>query len=473
MANRFFSAHLKGGHLNLGNARAAMASLNNAIVQHDFDFSLNEPYSYDNSITNIPLNYTIVAHHTAPKAAIIKSKYNSQIIFTNQDLIIIMAHLRNRDFLLVTIYCSPSKDIDQCLDVLGDFLFKFDHLRTFILGDFNAKSRFWGQRNLDCRARKLLVFCDIHELNIENQPDSLPTFSSSRGDSWIDLILTKNLNSEIDLEVLDEITNSDYNLLVFLGSIANYSQLNQRKISLGKLKWLDTKIAISKIMKDNIDIDKLSAGEINKLISNLQENIFESLCSKFKHSNKPTTENRKRKNTIWWTRELEIKRSRTRALRRLFQKDRNQQSRQKTPANYKKSLAEYKKLILFTKKTKFKEFINSITTSNIFGNNFNIFTNKKKKRSLISKPIKNSVGSSSVNLTESTNILDFDFPWSNAASSTISISNSQDFIPLSCNEVEATVLNIKPKKAVGSDGLPGEIIQEIFHSNKSFYSSTQ
>ncbi|GIY05116.1 uncharacterized protein CDAR_120901 [Caerostris darwini] len=74
-------------------------------------------------------------------------------------------------------------------------------------------------------------------------------------------------------------------------------------------------------MEDKIDINKLTSGEINDLISKLQESILDSLSTKVNPAHKPSTNNRKRRYTIWWTRQLEIKRSRTRALRRLFQKD--------------------------------------------------------------------------------------------------------------------------------------------------------
>ncbi|GIY79603.1 uncharacterized protein CDAR_57061 [Caerostris darwini] len=36
-------------------------------------------------------------------------------------------------------------------------------------------------------------------------------------------------------------------------------------------------------------------------------------------------------------------------------------------------------------------------------------------------------------------------------------------------EVEAIILSIKPNKAVGVDGLPGELIKEIFFANKKWF----
>ncbi|GIX81101.1 hypothetical protein CDAR_410591 [Caerostris darwini] len=84
MANNTHSQLIKGGYINLGNGIAAMVQLNHSMC-NDFGFlSLNEPYSYDNSIISIPLNYTIVAADTSPKAAIIfKSSHNAQLLFCN------------------------------------------------------------------------------------------------------------------------------------------------------------------------------------------------------------------------------------------------------------------------------------------------------------------------------------------------------------------------------------------------------
>ncbi|GIY30944.1 hypothetical protein CDAR_173541, partial [Caerostris darwini] len=136
------------------------------------------------------------------------------------------------------------------------------------------------------------------------------------------------------------------------------------------------------------------------------------------------------------------------------------------------SLAEYKKLILSTKRTKFKEFISSITNSNIFGRNFNILSNKQKRSSII-RPILNQAGVPSESTSESVvNILDFHFPYVTGLpiySPGTLTSDCLPFTPLSCSEVESVIAFIKPRKAVGVDGLPGEIIREIFLANKIWF----
>ncbi|GIX82056.1 reverse transcriptase domain-containing protein, partial [Caerostris darwini] len=139
--------------------------------------------------------------------------------------------------------------------------------------------------------------------------------------------------------------------------------------------------------------------------------------------------------------------------------------------SYKKNLAEYKRLILAKKKEKFQEYINSISSSTLFGNNFNIITNKKR-RTTMKKPIFNSDGNLTSNIQESAvAILDFHFPWSDEVLHPATLGAQNDFLPISINETEGIINRIKLNKAVGTDGLPGEIIKEIFFANRQWFTA--
>ncbi|GIY24046.1 RNA-directed DNA polymerase from mobile element jockey [Caerostris darwini] len=409
------SGNLIGGHLNLGNARAASAFLNNSIVKFNFDFfSINEPYVFEDSITGIPLNYAIIAHNSAPKAAIIiKSCFNTQSILISKEIVIVLANINNQDFLLVSTYCPPSQEIEDNLAILSPILCKYEGNPTIILGDFNAKSRVWGQRDLDCRGRKLLSFCHRHELFIENSPDSLPTFSSNRGNSWIDLMISKNLDYETTLQILDEVTGSDHNILFFQCAHNVLGSAPTHRILINHRNWFSIKTSIHKIICHNLCFNHLSASELNCYIKEIQDAIFQE------NSFIPSA-----------------------ALRRRFQKETDNNIRPLKKAIFKKNLAEYKKLILSTKRTKFKEFISSITNSNIFGRNFNILSNKQKRSSII-RPILNQAGVPSESTSESViNILDFHFPCVTGLptySPGILPSDCQPFTPLSCSEVESVI----------------------------------
>ncbi|GIY79612.1 RNA-directed DNA polymerase from mobile element jockey [Caerostris darwini] len=404
--------------------------------------------------------------HSSPKAAIIiKSSISSQILLNSQEAVIIMAQLLNKFHLIISIYCPPGKNLEASLEIIKPFILKYADIPILLLGDFNAKSRVWGQRDLDERGSSLLAFCQQQDLVIENSPHSPPTFSSSRGDSWIDLLVTKNINSEISMDIVDDISNSDHNLLVLRYSATLDVMDSCPKICINRLNWTSLKPALFKILNSNPLEENLTESQINSMIRSIQENIIQDLSP----SNKPSSKTPRRTNAIWWTRELRIKRSKTRALRRLFQKEKEPVQRASKRSAFKKSQAEYKKLILHTKRNKFKEFLSSITNSTIFGNTFNIITNKKK-RSSIQKQLIKTDGSLTNNIDESIDaILDHHFPWTGNHPRTPIIPNHQDFIQLTSEEIEAVISKLQPKKAVGTDGIPGEIVKEIFFANRIWF----
>ncbi|GIX77303.1 hypothetical protein CDAR_276441, partial [Caerostris darwini] len=93
-----------------------------------------------------------------------------------------------------------------------------------------------------------------------------------------------------------------------------------------------------------------------------------------------------------------------------------------------------------------------------------------KKRNSIRNPIVNPQGTPSTTIEESNaTIIDYHFLWSNRNSINPSAISQDDFNHFTPQEVEAVIQNIKPNKAVGVDGLPGEIIREIFLANKNWF----
>ncbi|GIX76038.1 uncharacterized protein CDAR_443171, partial [Caerostris darwini] len=129
-------------------------------------------------------------------------------------------------------------------------------------------------------------------------------------------------------------------------------------------------------------------------------------------------------------------------------------------------------MILHTKKEKFKTFINSISNNSIFGHTYDILSHKKKRNS-INKSILNTAGNLSTSIEEShRNILDFHFPWSNEnhhSNLPVDSTHLRNFTPLTWAEVAAVISNIKPNKAAGLDGLPGELIREINYANRKWF----
>ncbi|GIY65162.1 hypothetical protein CDAR_437251 [Caerostris darwini] len=146
-------------------------------------------------------------------------------------------------------------------------------------------------------------FCNSLDLSIENNPDMPPTFDSTRGQSWIDLLITKNFDAHIKFEVLDEISNSDHNLLKVTWSSEISSLKISRCIVINQSNWLSMKKKIFHIFNNRANLDLATT---NDTIEFLQNDIF-TKCAQ----GKKTT---RRKNAIWWTPQLNIKRNKTRAF---------------------------------------------------------------------------------------------------------------------------------------------------------------
>ncbi|GIY42376.1 uncharacterized protein CDAR_596021 [Caerostris darwini] len=176
---------------------------------------------------------------------------------------------------------------------------------------------------------------------------------------------------------------------------------------------------------------------------------------KRKSLTRPPNKNRKphKRNAVCRTLELKIKRSKTRALRRLYKKESNDSIRNIKKEAFKKSQSEYKKLIIYTKTNKFKEFVNSITTNKCFGKNFDIISTKKNRAEAL-KPILKQDGSSTTSIQETYEaILQFHFPLLDCRDFTIVHSTpDSNFVAIAIGELETdktfSFLDVKGKPII-------------------------
>ncbi|GIY68082.1 uncharacterized protein CDAR_452991 [Caerostris darwini] len=279
-------------------------------------------------------------------------------------------------------------------------------------------------------------------------------FKTKRGINWI-----IEVNPTIYARVSDEISNSDHNLLEVTWYTEHQTIPTNGTIHISNSNWLFIKKIIFQIINNHAN---KTISDPNHFIEHLQQ----ELITKCTNTSYPTRS--RRKNAVWWTLELKVKRSRTRALRRFYQKEMDEDARKIKKAAFKKSQAEYKKLIIRTKRSKFKDFINNITTNNCFGKNYQILTYKKKRAQITNKIAKDD-GSFSESIST---ILKYHFPLCSEASSLpITFSTDSNFLEISSGELEAEIHNIKYKKAAGLDGIPGEIVKEIYYANPEWFRS--
>lgn len=114
--------------------------------------------------------------------------YTYSIICLERDLIIINIIIDNKNYIIINIYVPPSSQLDISLIKLEFYLRKYWNSRLIIAGDLNAKHSLWGLQKIDHRGEILLNFINKYELTILNNPDSLSTYASTLGTSWIDMV---------------------------------------------------------------------------------------------------------------------------------------------------------------------------------------------------------------------------------------------------------------------------------------------
>lgn len=72
-----------------------------------------------------------------------------------------------------------------------------------------------GKNKLDGLGQELIDLIIKNNLDILNNSHNIPTYSSTLGNSWIDVVLQNNVIGLCQFDVLDHITLSDHNLLTF------------------------------------------------------------------------------------------------------------------------------------------------------------------------------------------------------------------------------------------------------------------
>lgn len=115
--------------------------------------------------------------------------------------------------LLICIYAQPGGTAIPVLNRIDNAIRTWDG-PIIVAGDFNAKHQAWGGVTTDARGELLLEWLCGMDMFVANDNRSLATFSSSNGESWVDVTVCKRVNVQ-EWEVLEEDTLSDHRYIVF------------------------------------------------------------------------------------------------------------------------------------------------------------------------------------------------------------------------------------------------------------------
>ena len=206
---------------NLGKGKAATSELRQYATSIGASALLiQEPWTRENTVCGLgPTSNKIIVGSTdvRPRACIVVLDVVVLSHLNNQDCVCVRLTSEMGDTCHVSMYFPPALPQD-------DFLRRLHHLEVIhdelgntpvIVGmDANAKSPAWGADRSDASGRLLEDFVSASTWSIPNEA-GLPTFSSSRGSSYIDVtLISRQLWPSLDAwRVRQDGTTSDHAVL--------------------------------------------------------------------------------------------------------------------------------------------------------------------------------------------------------------------------------------------------------------------
>ena len=397
--------------VNLQHSRATTANLMRIIAEEGTDIVfIQEPYIIQNKVIGISKRYkTYTVPEGRCRAAIVvaNNKLDTMLIqqLSDSDAVTVEITIGNLNIILVSMYCDWEKPIEPDLAKME---FAIQHAKgTAVLfaTDSNARSTMWHDKLTNTRGRILEEFLTSKQLYIVNKDSNNTTFRNSLGTSDIDLtiISTHLLNNVTGWTICDQESISDHNFIKF--------DIKQSRDTLHSEiipKWLYktnkescTKFLANfhRILKNKFQIQHIDTSvedlddtlcsllnkdtDVEKRIDDFSESIITACnlsCNRYRTTKKTATH----KSVPRWTTDLTVKRKRTNALRKLYQRTKNNVELGETrKIQYLESKATYSASIKKEKIRSWKEYCNMTTATNPWNMVYKLAVGKRHDSTII------------------------------------------------------------------------------------------
>ena len=324
-----------------------------------------------------PGNYSVVTNNQVDTLLI---KQHSDVDTVDLEVII-----ENVKINLASMYLDINRQID--IDLMKiEAIIHAKGAGILIAMDRNSRSTSWHDTLTNTRGRILEEFLMSQQLHIMNEESDYTTFRSCRGTSSIDLTVISNqlLRAVVECEISDQESCSDHSIIRY--SIGQ-GKRNRTEFDFQDMRYIVRKgnkekfqgnllrLAEKKICKINEeggtgDLDKtlctcvFEETDIEKLIEEFHE-VLKLACSTSFRTQWASKRATSSKSVPWWTEELTIMRKRLNALRRRYQRTRNNEDlRQQCKTQYLEGKARYTATIKKQKISSWKEYCNMMSSTN-------------------------------------------------------------------------------------------------------------
>ncbi|GBM75744.1 Retrovirus-related Pol polyprotein from type-1 retrotransposable element R1 [Araneus ventricosus] len=331
------------------------------------------------------------------------------------------------------------------------------------------KTRF-GAETEDERGRLLLEFALSKGLAFINDDESPPTFDGSTRRSWIDTTIADPITAEsiFKWRVDSEPSCSDHNSISFSMYAGKHKPKKSNRFRIKNLYPVVLRSSLTQFLTghspERDDLDQEVEDYVDKIVA---------ACRKSSPKLPPSI-----KRHTWWTKSLEVLRSKVRHAMRKYHQARDERDRRYLRQLFKGLEAEYKWKLNFAKREDSDDICENVTADDPFGVHFDVAKNPDSRFFQLS-----AVNKADGTLTTTTEeaiaeLLDLHFPLDEGGDSLSQAQirqscrippNTEEDPPFSSSEIDAAIHNLKSKKAPSPDGLYGDVIKEAYAINPHYF----
>ena len=486
--------------VNLQHSRIATDNLVQYTSENALDILfLQEPYTIQNKIVGIPNKYKIFAPgKVRHRAAIVVTNTLIDTLLIQQlsdrDTVVVEVIINNAKIILASMYLDIRQQVDNDLMKIEAIIQHANGAGLLITMDSNARSTTWHDTLTNARGRTLEEFLISQQLHILNEESNLTTFRSSRGSSNIDLTIVSNqlLRAVEEWEICDQDSCSDHNIIRFVIGQGkgkrpnNYSQdvryivqkSNIEKYQANLIRLAGNRICKINEQKETEELDKtlftraLLENDVEKLIEEFYE-VLTGACNESFRTQRAPTRTTPYRTVPWWTKELTTMRKRLNALRRRYQRTRNNDElRQQRKVLYLEGRASYASAVKKRKISSWREYCNLTSSANPWNEVYKIAAEKRKKNTqltTLSKPDGYLTKDTSETLQHmlehfvpEDKLTDDNDQHTQTRLQTQAPVDTADDKEFTIGEIGNVIGSMGIKKAPGEDGITGEIYKSTF-----------
>ncbi|KAJ8938280.1 hypothetical protein NQ314_011542 [Rhamnusium bicolor] len=219
-----------------------------------------------------------------------------------------------RNVLLVNVYDEPpdARNTNSRFRDASGWL-RNRRERVLVAGDFNGKNVAWGGVVTDERGEEIHDWVVMNAWNVVNGPADPPSFCSNRGESWVDLVLTKDVRVNDWSVDENEESLSDHRYVSYSMEVGRMERGARRwRYEVKGVDWERFERSMNEEwMGREPELRHLDAEESGALLQGVVEQVCRGVLRKRARV--------RRDERDWWNDELERERRDTRRARKRFQ----------------------------------------------------------------------------------------------------------------------------------------------------------